>query len=88
MAVSSFSDQSVLNELGQDWEDYVNPDGSHTRKIYLGSRNFWNGSGYEPIDTTVNEEGGSFKVEKGVFTLTVEKSHSSGMSTFLAGKSI
>jgi|GEM_PF-5704385 len=50
------SNQSVLYERGAEWEDYLNPDGSHTRRIYTGLRNYWNGTGYEPIDATIVEE--------------------------------
>ncbi|MFZ2412176.1 MAG: hypothetical protein WAW23_11440, partial [Candidatus Methanoperedens sp.] len=59
--------QSFLYESGAEWNDYLNPDGSHTRKIYTGLMNYWNGTGYEPIDTTIVEENGVFKVEKGAY---------------------
>ena len=35
----TFSNQSVLYERGPEWNDYINPDGSHTRKIYTGLKN-------------------------------------------------
>lgn len=63
----TFSNQPVLNERGPDWNDYINPDGSHTRKIYTGLKNYKNGNRYEPIDTTIVEDKGAFKVEKGAY---------------------
>lgn len=59
--------QSILKERGADWEDYLNPDGSYRRIIYTGLRNYWNGTGYEPIDTAIVEQEGKFKVEKGAY---------------------
>ncbi|MCX9013723.1 MAG: DNRLRE domain-containing protein [Candidatus Methanoperedens sp.] len=63
----TFSNQPVLYELGPEWNDYINPDGSHTRKIFTGLKNYKNGNRYEPIDTTIIEDKGAFKVEKGAY---------------------
>ena len=63
----TFSNQPVLYERGPEWNDYINPNGSHTRKIYTGLKNYKNGNRYEPIDTTIVEENGRFKVEKGAY---------------------
>jgi len=52
-AVTILDNQSFLYNSGSYWDDYVNENGSHTLILHTGQVNYWNGTGYEPINTSI-----------------------------------
>ena len=52
-AVTIINNQSQLYSSGPNWNDYINENGSHTLILHAGQINYWNGSSFEPINTTI-----------------------------------
>ena len=52
-AVTIINNQSQLYSSGPNWNDYINENGSHTLILHAGQINYWNGSSFVPINTTI-----------------------------------
>jgi len=47
-----FTIGSIINDRGPNWNEYLNPDGSHTK--YIGKlKNYYNGAEYIPMNATI-----------------------------------